>query len=226
MRRLLPAVLLAVPLAVQAEDFQPSLVIETGVLRESDLVVRNLTDLNSRKTCMAFYVRTAGTSPVLTCYDVLGAFGARIAQVGHIKEANLVVRKIQDFTNGVACLVAYVGTEGTSPSIACFPGKSTLGGHLVQDGHLREGDLDVTRIVDAEGGRTCLVSYVDTPRTSPSIQCYETRPDRPGGLQQVSYLRQGDLIVRKVTDARGGKACLITYVSTEGTSSNLFCYDE
>jgi hypothetical protein len=226
MRRILGALLTALPLAAASGEFQQSLVISTGVLREGELIVRNVTDLNSRKSCMAFYVRTTGTSPVLTCYDVLGEFGARIAQVGQVKEGKLVVSKIQDFTNAVACFVAYVGTEGTSPAIHCFPGKASASSSLVQDGHLREGDLDVTRVVDPEGGRSCLVSYVDTPRTAPSLVCYESKPGRPSGLQQVSYLREGDLVVRKVVDAAGGKACMVAYVRTEGTSSNLFCYDE
>jgi hypothetical protein len=225
-RLLLPVLMFALPWVSLAGDFKESLVIETGVLRESDLIVRNITDLNSRKTCMAFYIRTAGTRPMLTCYDVQGAFGTKINQVGHLKEGNLVVRKVQDFTNSVACLVAYVGTQGTSPNIACFAGKSSLSSSLVQDGHLREGDLDVTRIIDPDGAKTCLVAYVDTPRTVPSLLCYETRAGHAGVLQQLSVLREGDLVVRKIIDGAGGKACLVTYVSTEGTSTNLFCYDD
>jgi hypothetical protein len=218
--------LLAIPLATQAADFRQSIVIETGVMKESDLVVRNITDLNHRKTCMVFYIRTSGTSPSVTCYDVAGAFGANIAQIGHFKEGNLIIRKVQDSTNGVACLVAYVSTPGTAPSIACYPGNQAFRDNIAQSAHLREGDLDVRVLVDNDAAKRCLVAYVDTPGTAPSVLCYDAREGGPSGLHQASYLREGDLIVRKILDLASNKACLVTYVSTEGTKSSLYCYDE
>jgi len=225
MKRLLGSLLLAVPLAA-AGEFRPSLVIETGVLKESDLIVRNITDLNSRKTCMVFYIRTAGTSPTVTCYDVVGAFGATLAQVGHFKEGNLIVRKIQDSTNNMACLVAYVSTPGTAPSISCFAGNAGVRESLSQTAHLHEGDLDVRVIVDADSVKRCLVAYVDTPGTAPAVLCYDARESGPSGLHQASYTREGDLVVRKIVDQGSGKACIVSYVSTEGTKPSLFCYDD
>jgi hypothetical protein len=44
-------------------------------------------------------------------------------------------------------------------------------------------------------------------------------------MAQTSYLREGDLIVRKVVDEDNAKECLITYVSTEGTSPFIHCAD-
>jgi hypothetical protein len=222
------ALTLGLPLIAQTAEYEASLVIETGRLVESDLVVRNITDLNSRKTCMAFYVRTAGTSPVMHCYDVVGSFGTTLSQVAHIKEKDLVVRKVTDLKNGVACIVTYVSTPGTSPSISCYPSKAILKESIVQDAHLHEGDLDVRRISDRDSAKACLVTYVSTRGTSPSVTCYESKPEAKstGGLHQVSHMREGDLIVRKVVDPANGKACLASYVSTAGTSSRLYCFDE
>ena len=70
MKRLLAILALGLPLMALAGEYKTSLVVQTGELRESDLIVRNITDLNSKKTCLAFYVRTTGTSPVMFCYDV------------------------------------------------------------------------------------------------------------------------------------------------------------
>jgi hypothetical protein len=42
-------------------------------------------------------------------------------------------------------------------------------------------------------------------------------------MVQDSYLREGDLIVRKIVDQGNAQNCLITYVSTEGTSPYIFC---
>ena len=85
MKRLVTAILAFVMVSgAQAGEFKSSLVVQTGELRESDLIVRNITDLNSKKTCLAFYIRTTGTSPVMHCYDVVGGFGASINQVGSL----------------------------------------------------------------------------------------------------------------------------------------------
>ena len=65
-----------------------------------------------------------------------------------------------------------------------------------------------------------------TAGTSPSIVCYDSQAQKQGSLRQVSHLREGDLVVRKIMDTANRKACMATYVSTEGTSSNLYCYDE
>ena len=226
MKRLLAILALGLPLMALAGEYKTSLVVQTGELRESDLIVRNITDLNSKKTCLAFYVRTTGTSPVMFCYDVTEGFGASVNQVGHIKEGDLVIRKLEDFKNNMTCLVAYVSTPGTSPSVDCYPSKGRFKENMVQNGHLREGDLDVRRIVDP-GGKTCLISYVSTKGTSPSVACFDSPVEgTKGGLIQASYLREGDLVVRKILDTASQKACLISYVSTEGTSSHLHCYNE
>ena len=82
------------------------------------------------------------------------------------------------------------------------------------------------RISDPSSLKTCLVSYVSTKGTSPSVVCYDAKAGGQGGLIQASYLREGDLVVRKIVDEANGQACLISYVSTEGTSSHLHCYTE
>ena len=82
------------------------------------------------------------------------------------------------------------------------------------------------RVVDSDGARTCLVSYVNTGSTSPSLVCYTDRPDLPpGALIQSSQLKEGDLVVRKIIDEASQKECLVTYVSTEGTSPSMYCAD-
>ena len=98
--------------------------------------------------------------------------------------------------------------------------------NMVEAGHLREGDLDVRRIVDDGSQKACLVTYVNTKGTAPSIVCYDSPPDSKGGLYQASYLKEGDLVVRKVVDTASHMACLVTYVSTEGTSSHMYCFQE
>jgi hypothetical protein len=45
-------------------------------------------------------------------------------------------------------------------------------------------------------------------------------------MVQTSQLREGDLVVRKMIDPPNQKTCLITYVSTEGTSLYMHCFDE
>jgi len=210
-----------------AGEYSSTLVVQTGLLRESDLIIRNISDLASKKTCLAFYVRTAGTRPVMYCYDASAGFGAAISQVGHIKADDLVIRKVEDAKNGVSCLVAYVSTPGTSPAVDCFVTKHRFKESLVENAHLREGDLSVRRIVDSGSQMTCLVAYVDTKGTSPSTVCYESQvAPSPGGLIQTSFLKEGDLIVRKINDPGSHKACMVTYVSTESTSTNIYCFDE
>ena len=194
-------------------------------MRESDLIIRTISDLESNKICLAFYIRTTGTSPVLSCYDVVSSYASNINQVGNFKQGKLVVRKIKDTINDVACLVAYVSTPGTSPSINCYKSRKSGKDELVSSGNLREGDLSVFRFVDADSTKTCLISYVTTGGTSPSLKCYDSRGGAKGGLVQTSFLREGDLIVRKVIDESNAKECLITYVSTEGTSPYIDCSD-
>ncbi len=229
MKRLLALLAFGLSLACQAGDYQSTLLVQTGQLRESDLIVRTISDLESNRICLAFYVRTMGTSPSMSCYDVVSGFRSNIAQVGHFKESKLVVRKLKDFENSVSCLVAYVNTEGTSPAIDCYKNvtaaKFRQTDAIVRSGHLREGDLDIYRIVDPDSTKTCLVAYVNTGSTSPSLECYGSLKSNKGGLIQNSYLREGDLIARKIVDHSNAKECLITYVSTEGTSPHIYCAD-
>ena len=44
-------------------------------------------------------------------------------------------------------------------------------------------------------------------------------------MTQTSYMKQGDLIVRKVVDQSSRKECLVSYVSTAGTSPYIYCSD-
>ena len=226
MKLLLGLLAFSLSFIAQAGKFEPSLVVQTGQMRESDLIVRNITDLTNKKTCLTFYIRTSGTSPITYCYDAVSGFGANLNQVGHIKADDLVVRKLEDTKNGMFCLTAYVSTPGTSPAVDCYPNAQQFKDHMIEAGHLREGDLDVRRIVDTGNTKTCLVAYVTTKGTSPSIVCYNATASNKGGLYQASYLKEGDLVVRKIVDTESKKACLVTYVSTAGTSSHLYCYDE
>ena len=223
MKRIAIFLLLHLPLVCLAEAYQSTLLVQTGKLRESDLIVRTITDLESSRICLAFYVRTTGTSPVLSCYDSGGGYASNINQVGHFKQGNLIVRKMKDTINNISCLVAYVSTPGTSPAIDCYRSRKAAKDDLVRRGHLREGDLDIYMIVDANSTKTCLVSYVTIGGTSPSLACYDSKAGGQGGLTQSSYLREGDLIVRKIIDRANAKECLITYVSTEGTSPYIHC---
>jgi hypothetical protein len=225
MKKIIGFLVLSLPIVCLAEAYQSTLLVQTGKLRESDLIVRTITDLESSKICLAFYVRTTGTSPVLSCYDSHGNYASNINQVGHFKEGKMVVRKMKDTVNDVSCLVAYVSTPGTSPSIDCYKSRKVAKDDLVRSGHLREGDLDVYRVVDADSTKTCLIGYVTIGGTSPSLICYDSKPEGKGGLVQNSYLREGDLIVRKIVDESNRKECLITYVSTEGTSPYIHCSD-
>jgi hypothetical protein len=226
MKKLLSILALLLPVLSQAGDYSSQLVVQTGLLRESDLVVRNVTDLISKKTCLAFYIRTAGTSSVIDCYDVVGDFGTTIRQVGHVKQDDVIIRKIEDTKNNRVCLVAYVSTPGTAPAVDCYTTTHKFKDNLELSAHLREGDLSVRKITDEGALRTCLVAYVNTKGTSPSVFCYASQPQSAGSLKQVSYMKEGDLVVRKVLDTANKKACMVTYVSTEGTDSNLFCFDE
>jgi hypothetical protein len=225
MRQILGVLACVVPLLAGAGEFSSTLVVQTGYLREGDLVVRNITDLVSRKTCLTFYIRTAGTSPVTDCYDVVGEFGADVRQAAHMREGNLIMRKVEDTKNKRACLVAYVGTPGTSPAVHCYTNQHLFREGLQINSHLREGDLDIHRIADASANTSCLVAFVDTQGTSPSVFCYPSKPEGLGSLRQEHELKEGDLVVRKIIDGANGKACLVSYVRTQGTSSRLFCFD-
>ena len=225
MKKLIIAMILGLPFICQAEAYQSTLLVQTGQMRESDLIVRTITDLESSIICLAFYIRTTGTSPVMNCYGAVSGFASNINQVGHFKEKQLIVRKMKDTLNDVSCLVAYVGTPGTSPSIDCYKSRKSGKDDLLRNGHLREGDLDVYRVVDKDSTKTCLIAYVGTGGTAPSLKCYNSQPESKGALVQNSYLREGDLIVRKIVDRANQKECLISYVSTEGTSPGINCSD-
>jgi hypothetical protein len=159
----------------------------------------------------------------LSCYAATSGFRSNVSQVGHFKEGKLVVRKIKDSVNNVSCLVAYVSTPGTSPVINCYESKLSAKEEIESSAHLREGDLDVYRIDDQDSNKSCLIAYVSTGGTAPSLACYTNRGGVKGGMLQDSYLREGDLIVRKIVDQGNAQNCLITYVSTEGTSPYIFC---
>ena len=90
---------------------------------------------------------------------------------------------------------------------------------------MREGDFDIYRVVDKDSTKTCLVAYVSTSGTAPSLKCYNSQSGGQGGLVQRGYLRKGDLIVRKIVDYANREECLISYVSTEGTSPSINCFD-
>jgi hypothetical protein len=225
MKRLISLFACLAPLFAVGGEFSSTLVVQTGFLREGDLIVRNITDLVSKKTCMTFYIRTAGTSPITDCYDVVGEFGANVRQAAHLKEGELIIRKMEDTKNNRACLVAYVGTPGTSPAVHCYTSAHRFKEGLKIDSHLREGDLDVHRISDASANTACLVAFVKTKGTSPSTFCYPSVPQGVGSLRQENELKEGDLVVRKISDGANKKACLVSYVSTEGTSSRMYCFD-
>ncbi len=225
MNRLLVFLALALPLVAVAADYQSTLLVQTGKLRESDLIVRTITDLESSKICLAFYVQTTGTSPVMNCFKAIAGFRSNVSQVGHFKEGKLVVRKLKDTANNVACLVAYVSAQGTSPAIDCYLSRVHGKDDLDRSGHLREGDLDIYRVLDKDSTKTCLVASVDTEGTSPSLKCYDSHPGGAGGMQQSSTLREGDLVVRKIVDQSNNKECLVSYVSTPGTSPSIYCSD-
>jgi len=216
---------LSLPLICQADTGQSTLLVQTGQLRESDLIVRTITDLESSRICLAFYIRTTGTSPVMNCYDAVSGYATNINQVGNFKDDQLIVRKIKDTLNDVSCLVAYVGMPGTSPSIDCYKSRKSAADDLVRDGHLQEGDLDVYRVVDKDSTKTCLVAYVSTSGTAPSLKCYNSQSGGDGGLVQSSSIRKGDLIVRKIVDHDNRQECLVSYVSTVGTSPSINCFD-
>lgn len=227
MKRLIASLLMGLPLLGIAAEYESTLLVQTGKLRESDLIVRTISDLESKKICLAFYVRTKGTSSMITCYDAVGGYRSNINQVGFFKEDKLVVRKVKDYDNNVSCLVAYVSTPGTAPSIDCYQSSKPADDAIVRGGHLREGDLEIHRIVDPDNAETCLIAYVSTGGTSPSLVCYQSKGvPGDGNLVQTSNLREGDLVVRKIIDQQNQKTCLVSYVSTEGTSPHFHCFDE
>ncbi|HEB96860.1 MAG TPA: hypothetical protein ENI96_10580 [Sedimenticola thiotaurini] len=214
---------LVLPLLLQAGEYKSSLLVQTGEMKEHNLVVRNITDLGSNRTCLAFYVQTKGTSPVVRCYHAAEGFGASLFQVGHLKVDDLVIRKLDDTKNNMYCLVAYVSTPGTSPAVTCYPNTQRTKDNMVESGHLREGDLDIRKILDRGNNKICLVAYVRTKGTSPSVACYDSIPDGKGGLYQTASLKEGDLVVRKIEDTAAATTCLVSYVSTPGTRSFLSC---
>jgi len=230
MKKLFVLLLFGLPFVSLAADYQSTLLVQTGKLRESDLIVRTISDLESNRICLAFYIRTTGTSPMISCYDVKSGFRSNIDQVGHYKEGKMVIRKIKDSVNDVSCLVTYVMVAGTSPSIQCYKSataaKFRTSDAIVSNGHLREGDLDVHKIIDPDSGQACVIAYVDTEGTSPSMECYKSVAGGKGGLVQSHQMREGDLIVRKVNDQANRKECLITYVSTKGTSPHIYCAEQ
>jgi hypothetical protein len=226
MKKVMFLLVLMLPLVSQAGDYESTLLVQTGQLRESDLIVRTLSDLESNKICLAFYVRTIGTSPVMNCYDAVSGFYSKIRQVGHFKEGKLVVRKLKDTVNDASCLVAYVSVEGTSPAIDCYKSSKPTKDTILREEHLSEGDLDVYRVVDPDSTKTCLIAFVRASGTSPSLTCYTTKAGGKGGMVQKSFLREGDLIVRKIADGTNSKECLISYVSTQGTSPFIYCSDQ
>jgi hypothetical protein len=223
MKRLLGYLLAIFPAMAMTGDYESSLLVQTGKLRESDLIVRTVTDLEDSRICLAFYVRTVGTSPAMSCYDAVPGFRSKIRQIGHFKDDKLVVRKFHDSVNLVSCLVAYVSTDRTSPVINCYKVQTTKNDSLIRKAHLREGDLHVHQIIDPGSNETCLVAHVSTGGTSPALKCYSARNGKGGGLDQTGYLKEGDLVVRKVRDLANGIQCLVTYVSTEGTSPYIHC---
>lgn len=225
MKRLLALLFLALPVLAGAEDYQSTLLVQTGTLRESDLIVRTVTDLESNKICLAFYVRTMGTSPVMSCYDTQGGFRSQVSQTGHFKKGKLVVRKIKDKLNNVSCLVAYVSAEGTSPAIYCYRSSPKAKDEIERTGRLREGDLEVERVLDADSTKTCLIAFVSVGSANPTLTCYDSVGNNKGGMTQQGYMREGDLVVRKILDEANRTECLISYVSTEGTSPFIHCFD-
>jgi hypothetical protein len=118
MKRLLFILMTGLPLVSMASDYQSTLLVQTGKLRESDLIVRTISDLESQKICLTFYIRTTGTSPAMICYDAVKGFKSNISQVGHFKEGKLVVRKLKDMENSVACIVAQGRWTGSDQSHA------------------------------------------------------------------------------------------------------------
>ncbi len=219
--------MIGLPLLATAAEYESTLLVQTGKLRESDLIVRTISDLASNKICLAFYVRTQGTSSQITCYDAAGSFRSNINQVGFFKEDKLVVRKVKDFDNDVSCLVAYVSTPGTAPSIDCYKSSKPSDDAIVRGGHLREGDLELHRIVDPVSHQTCLIAYIGAGGISPALTCYPSKGEPgQGSMVQTSMLHEGDLVVRKIVDKPNQKTCLISYVSTEGTSPHFYCFDE
>ena len=147
------------------------------------------------------------------------------SQTGHFKKGKLVVRKIKDRLNNVSCLVAYVSAEGTSPAINCYQSSPTAKDDIQRTGHLREGDLEIERVIDADSTKTCLIAFVSVGSANPTLTCYDSMGSGKGGISQQGYLREGDLVVRKIVDEANHKECLISYVSTEGTSAYIHCFD-
>ena len=105
MKKLLALILSGLSLSCMASDYQSTLLVQTGQLRESDLIIRTISDLESNRICLAFYIRTTGTSPMISCYDGTSGFRSNVEQVAHYKEGKLIIRKIRDSVNGISCSV-------------------------------------------------------------------------------------------------------------------------
>ena len=162
----------------------------------------------------------------MACYEAMPGFRSKIRQVGHFKDDKLVVRKFHDSVNRVSCVVAYVSTDGTSPVINCYKAQTAKNDSLIREAHLREGDLHIHQIIDPGSDDICLVAHISTGGTSPALNCYDARNGKGGGLVQTGFMKEGDLVVRKVRDRANGVQCLVTYVSTEGTSPYIHCPEQ
>lgn len=223
MKRSMLAFLLGLPLAAWGGEFESTLLVQTGKLRESDLIVRAIADLESNKVCLGFYIRTPGTSSSMACYDTDSGFRSRVDHVGYFQEGKLVIRKVRDHGNKITCLVAYASTPGTAPAIDCYRSDAKANEPLKREDSMREGDLEVIRLGDPDSTRTCLVAYVREGGAGPAMACYDSVPDGQGGIVQTSSMREGDLVVRKVVDQTNTQACLVSYVSTPGTTPTMDC---
>ncbi|MDZ7750231.1 MAG: hypothetical protein U5S82_00935 [Gammaproteobacteria bacterium] len=226
MKRSLLVVLFWLPLAAWSGEFESTLLVQTGKLRESDLIVRAIADLESNRVCLGFYIRTPGTSSSMACYDTDSGFRSRVDHVGYFQEGKLVIRKVRDHGNQITCLVAYASTPGTSPAIDCYKSTAKTNEPIRREDSLREGDLEIIRLGDPDSTRTCLVAFVKVGGAGPAMACYDSVPDGQGGIVQTSAMREGDLVVRKVVDQTNSKACLASYVSTTGTTPTLQCSEQ
>ena len=140
MKRFLIVLLSTLPVLALAEDYQSTLLVQTGQMRESDLVVRTISDLESNKICLAFYVRTVGTSPVLNCFDAVSGFRSRVKQSAHFKEGKLV-----STAHGNRYRIAIRGRSVTEVAVRVFsptPGTTGRGKPTGEEG---------TRCDDIEG---------------------------------------------------------------------------
>ena len=89
-----------------------------------------------------------------------------------------------------------------------------------------ENDTAFYAVRDVPHGKVIQAAYINTEGTEPQLTCYGSRGDGKGAMKQTGFMREGDLVVRKIVDQNNNKECLVTYVSTEGTSSNIYCYEK